>query len=180
LGASAADGRASRKATEKKNSLAPLAAREVQAQLKRTRKDSRAAVLVRFDAEERGLMADTGVVEDALLKDFSTPPPVPSALDLSFGPAYTSPTEAVSGAASATIGGNSGSTDRPQGCHRRPLGGVSMKLAVELWAFLRTFAKPLGLRATPTLEQLGLAVARLSPREMMAGSDAHVNHPGLG
>jgi hypothetical protein len=110
------------------DALLPSVRKDVEHQLRANRKEARAAVLIKFDAESAGLVGLVQGRDDDELGGLDDPPPAPRS---------TAP-------------------------HPGEVSGLKLEHMMELWCFLRTFSKPLGLRMTPTLKQLKGALLALS------------------
>ncbi|CAN0546293.1 unnamed protein product, partial [Ectocarpus sp. 12 AP-2014] len=157
---------------EKRVQLQPAVAKEVQSFITAKRKEARGMVLGRFDAEQRGLMTDSGAVEDSLLEGFDKPWPRPRYAAAS----AAGPVEKDGGAADVVGEGRrspSKSSSSPaaaaaaEAAAKQRLAlpeGVLLKHAVQVWNALCVFPRPMGLRPPPTLDQLMRAIVMVSPR----------------
>lgn len=136
----------------------------------------------RFDAEQRGLMADSSAVEDSLLDGFNDPWPLPSsatALARSGGDGEANvKVESASGDRAEISPGLESDVSRAERQDRRRSDlrvpkGVLLKHAVQVWNALCVLPRPMGLRPQPTLEQLLQAIATLSPRRSDPDEEAY-------
>ncbi|CAN0447770.1 unnamed protein product, partial [Ectocarpus fasciculatus] len=136
------------------------------------RKEARGMVLGRFDAEQRGLMTDSGAMEDSLLAGFDNPWPRPRYA------AAAGPVE-NDGGAGGVVGegrrspseGSSSPAAEAAAQQRLVLPeGVLLKHAVQVWNALCVFPRPMGLRPPPTLDQLMQAIVMVSPRWRSRGT----------
>lgn len=117
----------------------------------------------RFDAEQRGLMTDSGAVEDSLLDGFADPWPRPRYAASASAAAVAKRDEGLP----ASLSPPASTATAAVGASGDPLvlpDGVLLKHAVQVWNALCVFPRPMGLRPPPTLDQLMRAIVTLSPR----------------
>lgn len=134
-------------------------------------------VSIRFDAEQRGVMTDSGAVEDSQLDGFDDPWPRPRYATAAAAVGSTQTTEKDGASPTASQGVDEkplslGSSPPPAaaagaaGANERLVlpEGVLLKHAVQVWNALCVLPRPMGLRPPPTLDQLMRAIVTLSPR----------------
>lgn len=134
----------------------------------------------RFDAEQRGLMTDSGAVEDSLLEGFDNPWPRPR-----YAAAATAAGPVKNDGGAAGVVGEAGRRSPSEGSSSPAAAaaaeaaakqrlvlpeGVLLKHAVQVWNALCVFPRPMGLRPPPTLDQLMRAIVMVSPRWRPGGA----------